>query len=214
MITLIIARHGNTFNPGDIITRVGARTDLPLTQSGQKQARLLGQYLQKEKLIPDEVYASRLQRTQKTAKIALEEMGLKRDLTILEMLDEVDYGPDENKPEDEVIARIGKQAIEDWDKHAIPPEGWLVDPDKIIKDWKDFAANLADSSKKSQDTTKVVLVLTSNGVGRFAPQIASNHEVAAHKNNIKLSTGSLGIIGSKGNAWGIKDWNLKPKACL
>lgn len=43
--TLIIARHGNTFGPDDTPTRVGARTDLPLVESGIQQARLLGTHL-------------------------------------------------------------------------------------------------------------------------------------------------------------------------
>ncbi|MDH5722879.1 MAG: histidine phosphatase family protein [Alphaproteobacteria bacterium] len=208
MITLIIARHGNTFNPGDVVTRVGARTDLPLTKSGEEQARLLGRYLQKENLIPDEVYVSCLQRTQQTAKLALEEMDLKRDLVTLKMLNEIDYGPDENKPEDEVISRIGKKAIEDWDKHSIPPDGWLVDPDKIIRDWKNFATNLTDSSKNPK---RIVLVLTSNGVGRFAPQIASNCDEFVQRAPIKLSTGSLGIIDFSDRSWHIRSWNLKPE---
>ena len=32
MKTLIIARHGNTFRPGETPTRVGSRTDLPLVE--------------------------------------------------------------------------------------------------------------------------------------------------------------------------------------
>src|SRR5258706_236449 len=46
-IKLLIARHGNTFGPGDIVTRVGT-TDLPLVESGLQQGRNLGTYLQKE----------------------------------------------------------------------------------------------------------------------------------------------------------------------
>ena len=41
MTTLIIARHGNTFDKGDIPTRVGARTDLPLVEKGRAQAKAL-----------------------------------------------------------------------------------------------------------------------------------------------------------------------------
>lgn len=210
MITLIIARHGNTFNPGDIVTRVGARTDLPLSPSGEEQARLLGTYLKAENLMPDEVYASRLQRTQQTANLALAEMGIERNLTILEMLDEIDYGPDENKPEDDVIARIGAKAIENWDKHAIPPEGWLVDPERITQNWLDFATRFADSCKKTPNIAKIGLVLTSNGVGRFAPKTAPDYNDFLSKNTIKLSTGNLGILDFLDKSWHIRNWNIKP----
>ena len=32
---LVVARHGNTFGPKDVVTRVGGRTDLPLVASGR-----------------------------------------------------------------------------------------------------------------------------------------------------------------------------------
>ena len=42
---LLLARHGNTFNKGDKVVWVGARTDLPLTAKGREQAQALGQAL-------------------------------------------------------------------------------------------------------------------------------------------------------------------------
>jgi broad specificity phosphatase PhoE len=42
---LLLARHGNTFNKGDKVVWVGARTDLPLTAKGHEQALALGQAL-------------------------------------------------------------------------------------------------------------------------------------------------------------------------
>ena len=36
---LIVVRHGNTFNKGDTILRVGSKTDLPLTATGVQQGR-------------------------------------------------------------------------------------------------------------------------------------------------------------------------------
>ena len=56
MKTLIIARHGNTFGPGDTPTRVGARTDLPLVESGKAQAKALGLHFLENGLVPDVVY--------------------------------------------------------------------------------------------------------------------------------------------------------------
>ena len=34
MARVIICRHGNTFDKGDLVRRVGARTDLALSKSG------------------------------------------------------------------------------------------------------------------------------------------------------------------------------------
>ena len=66
MTTLIIARHGNTFEDGEPPRRVGARTDLPLTNKGRMQARAVGLWLKENKLMPDVVYSSTLQRTIET----------------------------------------------------------------------------------------------------------------------------------------------------
>lgn len=203
---LIIARHGNTFNKGDVITRVGGRTDLPLVESGIKQGEMLGQYLMQEGLVPDVVYSSPLKRATQTAAKAIEEMNI--DLPLIEQSDftEIDYGVDENKPEEEVIARVGQDAIDLWNTDAIPPQGWNVRPDEIIGAWKKFSAEI-------QDTGKTVMVVTSSGIARFALQILENAE-AFHKVDIKLSTGAFGLFIYENGAWKMDRWNVKPKDSL
>src|ERR1044071_3987785 len=116
MTTLIIARHGNTFSPTDTVTYVGARTDLSLVESGIEQAKALGRYLKENKLIPDVVYASALTRAQETAKLAIKESGVSNPLYTLDIFNEIDYGPDENKPKEDIIKRIGAEALKKWDE--------------------------------------------------------------------------------------------------
>ncbi|HVY53670.1 MAG TPA: histidine phosphatase family protein, partial [Gammaproteobacteria bacterium] len=58
-IKLLIARHGNTFSPGDVVTRVGT-TDLPLVASGLEQGRQLGIYLKQNNLVPGVIFTSKL----------------------------------------------------------------------------------------------------------------------------------------------------------
>lgn len=204
---LIIARHGNTFTSDQTPTRVGARTDLPLVASGQEQAKRLGLYLKENNLLPDEVYASSLRRTQETAQIALDTMGLSREIIINPIFNEIDYGPDENQPEDSVIARIGKDALRLWDENAIPPKGWVVSPEKIKAYWMDFANQIRAKTPEKQ---KIVLVLTSNGIARFAPFVTSNFNDFKDQNTLKLSTGSLGIIDIQQKTVTLSAWNIKP----
>ncbi|MCB1531668.1 MAG: histidine phosphatase family protein [Alphaproteobacteria bacterium] len=205
MTTLIIARHGNTFGPDDTPTRVGARTDLPLVESGQEQARKIGQYLSKNRLIPDVVYTSHLSRTIETARIAIKESGVSNPTYPLDIFNEVDYGPDENKPEDEVIARIGAQAIKDWDENAVVPDGWIVHPEAIIESWHKFADQI-----RAHDDNETILVVTSNGIARFAPHITGDFESFAANHTIKLSTGALAIFEYKDGAWVVREWGIKP----
>lgn len=205
MTTLIIARHGNTFGPDDIPTRVGAKTDLPLVDSGKEQARKIGAWLKAYSKIPDVVYASELQRTQETAKLAIQESGVSNPIYTLDIFNEIDYGPDENKPEAEVIARIGEQAIKDWDEKAIVPDGWIVDPDTIIQNWRDFADQI-----RAHDDDETALVVTSNGIARFAPHILGDFEGFAATHKIKLSTGALSVFTFKDGAWHCDLWNHRP----
>ena len=115
---LIVARHGNTFAPGVVPTRVGCRTDLPLVASGEAQARRIGKFLRLHQMVPDVVFAAPLKRSLDTARLAVEALGLDLPITSDERFSEIDYGPDENQPESVVVARIGEQALRDWDEHA------------------------------------------------------------------------------------------------
>ena len=204
MTRLIIARHGNTFGPDDIPTRVGKHTDLPLVESGREQARRIGAYLQAERLIPDVVYASNLQRTQETARIAIKESGVSNPVFTLDMFDEIDYGPDEDKVEADVIARIGADAIAAWDESAVVPEGWGVDPDQIIRNWQDFGEQI-----RAHDDNETVLVVTSNGVARFAPYLMGDFDGFRGEYEIKLATGALGVFVFENGGWVVKEWGLK-----
>lgn len=233
MTILIIARHGNTFRPNQTPTRVGANTDLPLVESGIEQAIKIGAWLKEQKLFPEVTYCSQLKRTQETAQKALIELGHNQPVFPLEIFNEIDYGPDENKTEDKVIKRIGEQAIKDWDEKGIVPKGWKFDPDACIQNWKNFAQQHAanpitparqlvpdaESNKipedileatENEEIEEIVLVVTSNGIARFAPHLAGNFDEFANNNKIKLSTGALGILKYEDNQWHVTDWNIKP----
>jgi len=205
MTTLIIARHGNTFEAHETPTRVGARTDLPLTAKGEEQARAIGQHLKQNALLPDVVYTSHLQRTIQTARLAIKESGLSNPTYALDIFNEIDYGPDENKPEPKVLARIGAEALKNWDDHGIVPEGWHADPQDIIQNWKNFADHI-----RQHDDNETILVVTSNGIARFAPHITGDFEGFKAAHPLKLSTGALSIFTYENGGWTLKAWNVRP----
>lgn len=204
-ITLIIARHGNTFEPDEIPTRVGKYTDLKLAKKGYEQGYKLGFKLLNDDMVPNTIFASTLVRTQDTAKAACEAMGIKADVQCLDIFDEIDYGPDENKPEDLVVGRIGQQAINDWNDYAIVPDGWCVDPDKVIDDWQKFALKLVKNGQN-----KIVLVVTSNGIARFAPYITGDYDDFYKKYPLKLRTGAYGILKYDDGMWHVECWDERP----
>ena len=202
---LIIARHGNTFAPGDVPTRVGRRTDLPLVASGEAQARRIGEFLRLNHMVPGVVFAAPLKRSLDTARLAVEALG--RNLPVIsdDRFNEIDYGPDENQPESVVMARIGEQALLDWDEQAKVPPGWQADPQAIVRDWLDFG----DSCQRSfRDQT--ILVVTSSGIARFAPHLTGDFEGFRARHGIKIATGSLCFLRLDGSRWIIERWNVRP----
>ena len=205
MTRLVIARHGNTFEADETPRRVGARTDLPLTDKGREQAKAIGAWLKENKLVPDATYSSKLKRTIETGEIAVRAAGFPQHVYALEIFNEIDYGPDEDKEEAEVIERLGEQALKDWDEKAIVPDGWQVDPQEIILNWKGFADQI-----RVHDDNETVLVVTSNGIARFAPYITDDFESFAADHKIKISTGAVFLFVYKDGKWVIKEWNVKP----
>ena len=204
MTDIYIVRHGNTFDKGDTITRVGARTDLPLSTSGQTQAEALALHFM---VVAPEgfsvAYCSALQRTRQTAEAILAVRDTQPSLETLEFLREVDYGVDENQPEETVIARIGEAALTAWDKDAVPPPGWDVDPEALKRAWRDLLISIA-----AQDMAGPVLIVTSNGIARFVLDAITAFE--AEPDSIKLKTGAYGHIRANGDAVTLVSWNERP----
>lgn len=205
MTKLIIVRHGNTFNPNQTPLRVGARTDIPLVESGKQQAQKIGQWLKKNHFIPNKIYTSELQRTFQTAELIVNELNTETPIIKDQKFNEIDYGPDEGKPEAEVVSRIGEAAIKMWDENAILPNGWQVDRKTIIQNWLVFGKLIEENDKK-----QITLVVTSNGIARFAPYLTGQFEEFRSQHSIKISTGALCILEKTNHHWQVERWNFRP----
>ena len=136
----------------------------------------------------------------------MKELGVPQPVFPLKIFNEIDYGPDENRPEEAVISRLGAQALKDWDENAIVPEGWNFDPETCIHNWKNFADHIVE------DEQDCILVVTSNGVARFAPHITGDFDGFAKAHKIKIATGSLCILTHADGLWTVREWGLKPTA--
>lgn len=190
-LTLIIARHGNTFGVGQEPRRVGLKTDIPLVSKGRAQAKALGRTLAELELNPVRVFCSRLKRSRETAAIVVRVAGWGLPLRALRLFDEIDYGPDENKPESSVLERVGASALRAWENHAIPAPSWKCDPKALRRRWITFAHGLGEG---------LFLIVTSNGIARFAPGAQG-----------KLATGALGIVQKdQEGLWHTPVWNFLP----
>ncbi|AMK17132.1 MULTISPECIES: histidine phosphatase family protein [Sphingobium] len=196
MRRIFIIRHGNTFESSAAACRIGAGTDLPLVASGHVQADRLGQWFAAQDFPVRHLFSSPLQRATETAARIGAAIGYAPDGT-LPWLNEIDHGPDEGRPEAEVIARIGAQAIHDWDAHGIAPAGWTVDAESRIAAWKNWFARGGEGAD---------LLVTSNGAARFA-LLALGLSPAS----LKLRTGAFGELAVEGNgAVSLRSWDQRP----
>ncbi|MDJ0922226.1 MAG: histidine phosphatase family protein [Henriciella sp.] len=201
---IYIVRHGNTFDRGDVVTRVGGRTDLALSKSGQAQAAALAAYFKQQGIVLDEIYSSPLRRTMQTAQAIAAQQPNVLKVRPVAFLREIDYGPDENRPEAEVVARIGQAALDAWEADAIVPDGWQVDPEGLIHAWSEFLAKLARPA-----TPKTSLIVTSNGIARFALKALGDKAASDHA--LKLATGALGRLELNADgAFNVAVWNIRP----
>lgn len=199
MRRLHVVRHGNTFNSGEPLRRVGARTDMPLVSSGMAQAEALGAWYAGRGLRFTRALCSPLLRTRQTAEAILSASAHPCPLEYADFLKEIDHGPDENALEEDVLARIGQDAIHAWDQHAQAPDGWIVNHSDRIDAWRRFL---------SESGSGDVLLVTSNGAARFI-LLAANLGVNA---SLKLRTGACAeILQHDADRFTIVDWDVRPK---
>lgn len=199
MARLFIVRHGNTFDKGDVVTRVGARTDLPLSVSGREQAEKLAAHFAGTRF--DAALCSVLIRTRQTARTILSQRTDSPALLVAPFLTEIDYGPDENQPEEAVAARLGAM-LEAWDRDGTPPAGWQVDPGAIRRGWLGLLERTAGLPGVAN-----VLIVTSNGIARFLPDVVDKAPSGIDR---KLKTGAWGEVTVSAQGTEIVGWNLRP----
>ncbi len=200
----VIVRHGNTFAADETPRRIGARTDLPLTEAGREQARALGVHFAKNGWRFARALVSPLRRTRETAELILEGQAAAPALEVRDWLGEIDHGPDEDRPEAAVLARIGEEALAAWDERAEAPPGWIVDADVRRAAWRELFA--------SPPLAEPTLIVTSNGAARFA--LLADPALAAgipKLTSMKLPTGTYGTILQEDGALQISAWGQRPR---
>ena len=190
MIRLILARHGNTFETGQIPVQLG-RTDLSLTAFGEEQARLLARYL--ATLHPVAIYAGVLKRQMRTAEIIAEKVQVPLHLKET-ALTEIDYGLWEGLTSEGIRFRWPHE-YEAWTKEAVWPKG-IFDSSfqEHMQAMNEWLAQLLQTYS-SGDT---VVAVTSNGLLRscFArPSVKTGHFCELELFSDRLE---------------IKGWNLDP----
>ena len=130
MNKLILLRHGQS--QWNLENRFTGWKDVPLTDQGKEEAEKAGQLLKKNNVKIDFVFSSVLQRANKTAEIALKQIGLEHlwtgeNLNMInnESLNERDYGDLVGLNKKETAEKFGKEQVHIWRRSydTPPPNG-------------------------------------------------------------------------------------------
>lgn len=207
---LILARHGNTFKKGEPVVWIGSQNDLPLVESGQEQAKMLGKALLVSNQIPTAVYTGPLQRMTTYARIILAELKLNIKPVIDTRLNEVDYGKWSGLTSKEVCEKFGMDEFENWEKHSKwPIKGeWGESVQILTQRIRHFADDLAQHYGQNEK----ILVVASNGCLRYFLDLIPG-ELQNHIDNqtAKIATGNMCKLTFNGKSWKLNFWNQTPK---
>lgn len=206
--TLLFARHGNTFGPGDKVVWVGRETDLPLVEKGLQQAASAAEAFRRKGLIPDVIYCASLQRTRRFAEIVAETLGV-GEPQIDGRLDELDYGSWAGRGNDEILAAdpAAAAAMEAWNgADAWPVQaGWVSQRETVMEALREFAEDRLAPNRHERP-----LVVSSNGILRFLPRLLL--EKSAQLPSFKMRTGHLGLIERRNGEALLGTWDTPPDA--
>ena len=207
---LILARHGNTFGPGDTPVWVGAKEDYPLVARGREQAVEIGEVLLKRGIALTRIIAGPLKRTREGAELIARELGFQGAIIIDERLTEIDYGSWGGRSDDELSSTYGPDVIDSWREKSIRPDGadWSPSEDEL----KTNAVSLLDEIRKSSADEDSVLLVTSNGILRFYHAVF--YADAPDAPSGKVKTGHLCSADVTDQTVTPECWNLSPKAFL
>jgi broad specificity phosphatase PhoE len=200
--TLYIVRHGNTFERDEIPRRIGARSDVPLVESGREQATAVGRAFRDAGVRFDRVFASSSTRARETADLILSSLGYpSMAIEPQAWLGEIDYGPDEGLPEPDVVKRIGEQALAEWDTRGVAPADWTTDREMRLEGWR----SLIDGARYRPQT---ILLVASNGASRFA--LTAGSVATCSLPSLKLQTGAWGRLIITLSGVTLADWDVRP----
>ena len=203
---LILARHGNTFGPGDTPVWVGAKEDYPLVEKGLQQAHDMAAAIKRMKLKPDAIIAGPLLRTKVGAEIISQDLGFEGGIRIDERLKEIDYGSWGGKSDGEVEALFGAEVIDDWRERTIRPAGADWAPDE--RTLRANAEGVLSDVLSEYQSVSCVLLITSNGNLRFFHSALYDGDQTAPSPKVK--TGHLCLADVDDGVIHPRLWNVAP----
>jgi broad specificity phosphatase PhoE len=205
-VRLIFIRHGNTFEKGEVSRFVGARTDLPLTEFGKKQAENAADFVKKEGFSPTVVMHGSLKRQHETASIISKRLGL-TNIKESQDLRELDYGKWENLSAEE-IKFMWPEEFKKWEAEGTWPENIFPVKESEVRSELESWLVRTVRDYNGQD----IAAVSSNGILRLFNKIFLGDKF--NFSTSKVRTGAVCIVevssADNKNKAEIKKWDYLP----
>lgn len=206
---LLLARHGNTFEPDVPPVWIGVRDDRPLVARGRAQAATLADALRRLGMAPVATYCAGLQRTLAYARIVTEALGAAEPI-VDERLNELDFGDWSGLTDPQVAARFGAVQLKQWRRESRWPTagGWGGSETGVREDVRSLTRELL--ARHAEET---VLLVSSNGRLRyFLTLVPGEFERRVAARRFTMRTGHLGKLIFRGGDARVAYWNVDPAA--
>jgi broad specificity phosphatase PhoE len=205
---IVLCRHGNTFEQGEKVVMVGAAQDLPLTDTGRMQARLVGEALTPLAKDVTTILTGPLLRTSEYGKIVCDVLrsgGCQvQDIRRDERLRELDYGAWSGLSNAEIKERYGEAALEAWVTLGERPTGVGVhfSPSSDV-----VCSDMMLLMEECARTHRVALIVTSNGVLREVGRVLSGDRLKSWS----MKTGNISVLRTHADRYEILAWDRRPE---
>lgn len=201
---LLLLRHGNTFEQGEMPRMVGANEDLPLTEEGRNQIIRMREAFESCGVQLDKIISGPLKRQQESAQIISQSrITVETD----PRLGEIDYGSWSGLSNDQISMKYGLEELTAWNEKGIwPPSGNFKPSENEVRE------DVLTLSKDLQSgPEQCVLLVSSNGRLRyFLNLISGEYESKMAAGRLKIRTGNLAIIDIEESGARVAAWNIGP----
>jgi probable phosphoglycerate mutase len=210
---ILLCRHGNTFNPGDRVVMVGSGEDLPLTETGEAQARAVAVALRAAQIAPARVVCGTLRRTRRYAELLCAATAEQSSPSTDPRLNELDYGAWSGLSSAEIVAQFGATAWEQWHTEGVRPSGI---------DFRPSAAQVRDDTQailnELRSLTGLSVIVTSNGrIREFGAQCPVTSEArtasiapSSSRAAMTMRTGNVSVLVPSETGWCALAWDIQP----